>query len=63
MPLEPRLWNARLQLHWAAQAVAGVGRTLLAQRPDDSQTSFTWSEGALWQEAVDSKEELEEPAV
>ncbi len=55
MPQPERFWNARLQLHWAAQAVAGVGRTLLAQRPDDSQTSFTWSDGALMQEEVDGK--------
>lgn len=36
--------DTRLQLHWAAQAAAGVGRTLLAPQPDDSHTSFTWSE-------------------
>ena len=39
----PELVDARIQLHWAAQAVAGVGRTLHARRADDSQTSFTWS--------------------
>ncbi len=42
--VDPRvLTDARIQLHWAAQAVAGVGRTLHAQRADDSHTSFTWS--------------------
>lgn len=42
--VDPRsLADARLQLHWAAQAVAGVGRTLHARRADDSHTSFTWS--------------------
>lgn len=50
---DPRaLAGARLQLHWAAQAAAGVGRTLRPSRPDDSQTSFTWSDGALLQEPV-----------
>ena len=37
------LVDARVQLHWAAQAVAGVGRTLHVRRADDSHTSFTWS--------------------
>jgi hypothetical protein len=42
--IDPRtLVDARLQLHWVAQAVAGVGRTLHAPRADDSHTSFTWS--------------------
>lgn len=42
--VDPRaLVDARLQLHWAAQAAAGVGRTLHAKREDDSQSSFTWS--------------------
>ena len=42
--IDPRaLVDARVQLHWAAQAVAGVGRTLHARRADDSHTSFTWS--------------------
>ncbi|HWS70817.1 MAG TPA: hypothetical protein VN605_01825 [Thermoanaerobaculia bacterium] len=45
------LTDARLQLHWAAQIAAGVGRTLLAPRPDDSQTAFTFVDGALLQEA------------
>ncbi len=48
------MWDARLQLHWAAQIPAGVGRTLIAQRPDDSNTAFCWSaeRGALMQEPV-----------
>jgi hypothetical protein len=42
--VDPRtLGDARVQLHWAAQAVAGVGRTLHARRADDSHTSFMWS--------------------
>lgn len=47
--------DARLQLHWAAQIAAGVGRTLNTPRADDSHTSFTWSpsRGALLQEPVD----------
>jgi hypothetical protein len=49
------LADARMQLHWAAQAVAGVGRTLNAPRADHSHTSFTWSDEheALVQEPVD----------
>lgn len=35
--------DARLQLHWAAQIPTGVGRTLIPQRPDDSNTAFAWS--------------------
>jgi hypothetical protein len=48
------LVDARLQLHWAAQAAAGVGRTLNPPRPDDSHTNFAWSdeEEALLQEPV-----------
>jgi len=49
------MWDARVQLHWAAQIPAGVGRTLVAQRDDDSNTAFTWENGALWQEAVGGK--------
>ncbi|HEU4888512.1 MAG TPA: hypothetical protein VFV49_11530 [Thermoanaerobaculia bacterium] len=42
--VDPRvLADARMQLHWAAQAVAGIGRTLHVPREDDSHTSFTWS--------------------
>src|SRR5947207_10488230 len=48
------MWDARLELHWAAQIPAGVGRTLIAQRADDSNTAFAWSDErkALMQEAV-----------
>lgn len=38
------LVDARLQLHWAAQIVASVGRTLLEPRPDDSHPNLTWME-------------------
>jgi hypothetical protein len=54
--IDPRaLVDARLQLHWAAQAAAAVGRTLNAPRADDSHTSFRWSEAheALLQEPLD----------
>lgn len=34
--------DTRLQLHWAAQAAAGVGRTILPKQPDDSHTNFSW---------------------
>jgi len=49
------LANARVQLHWAAQAVAGVGRTLNSARPDDSHTNFCWSDvhQALLQEPIE----------
>jgi len=42
-------WDTRLQLHWAAQAAAGVGRTILPAQPDFSHESLTWSldHGAL----------------
>ena len=42
---DPRtLTDARLQLHWAAQLAATVGRTLAEPRADDSHTSFRWTE-------------------
>ena len=41
--------DTRLQLHWAAQAAAGVGRTVLPKQADDSHTNFFWSNGALMQ--------------
>ncbi|HEX7193271.1 MAG TPA: hypothetical protein VF381_16995 [Thermoanaerobaculia bacterium] len=36
--------DSRQQLHWAAQVAAGVGRTLLPPKPDDSHQSFEWSD-------------------
>lgn len=44
-------WDTRLQLHWAAQPAAGVGRTLIPLASDASNESFTWSDahGALVQ--------------
>ena len=53
--VDPRLLaDARVQLHWAAQIAAGVGRTLVTPRADHSHTSFTWSAplDALMQEPV-----------
>ena len=48
---DPRtLTDARLQLHWAAQLAATVGRTLSPPRPDDSHTSFRWVDDALVQD-------------
>src|SRR6478609_6537109 len=49
--------DTRQQLHWAAQAAAGVGRTLLAPEPDDSHQSFVWSDEhhAILQMAVDGR--------
>jgi hypothetical protein len=44
--VEPgKLVEARLQIHWAAQAVAAVGKQLLPRRPDFSEQSFQWLEG------------------
>ena len=37
------LKETRTQAHEALQAAAGIGRTLLPPRPDDSHHSFTWS--------------------
>lgn len=48
--VKPRdLESARLQLHYAAQLVASVGKTLLAPQPDDSHPNLGWSHprGAL----------------
>ena len=43
------LVEARLQTHYAAQIVSGLGRTLLDKQPDDSHTNLSWSRrlGAL----------------
>jgi hypothetical protein len=38
-----RLTDARLQLHWMAQAAAAMGKQLLAHQPDFSEQSFQWS--------------------
>ena len=35
--------DSRVQLHWAAQAVAGVGRSLVAPREGDSHSNLEWS--------------------
>ncbi|MES1241315.1 MAG: hypothetical protein ABUT39_06825 [Acidobacteriota bacterium] len=37
-----RLADARLQLHWAAQAASAVGKQLLDHRPDFGEQSFQW---------------------
>jgi hypothetical protein len=52
------MWDARVQLHWAAQIPCGVGRTLISQRADDSNTAFRWSPAreALLQEPVNGIE-------
>src|SRR5438270_408045 len=49
--------DTRQQLHWAAQAAAGVGRTLLPAKPDDSHQSFEWSDQhqAILQGPVDGR--------
>jgi hypothetical protein len=44
--VEPgKLVEARLQIHWAAQAVAAVGKQLLPKHPGFSEQSFQWLEG------------------
>lgn len=44
--VDPReLTDARLQLHWAAQAAAGVGKLLLPHQPDYGEQSFQWLAG------------------
>ena len=56
--VDPRkLTDARLQLHWAAQAVSAVGKQLLEHRPDYGEQSFRWSERsqALVQGLVEGK--------
>ncbi len=40
------LATARLELHWAAQAAAAVGKLLLPPAADFSQQSFTWDDRA-----------------
>lgn len=36
------LVDARINLHWAAQVVSGVGRTFLEKKKDDSHTNLDW---------------------
>jgi hypothetical protein len=49
-----RVVDARLQLHWAAQAASAPGRQLLEHRPDFSEQCLRWTGGprALAQELV-----------
>ena len=47
-----RLIEARLELHFAAQALAAAGASLVPVRPDDSHTSLTFWAGALHTEAL-----------
>jgi hypothetical protein len=51
-----RVVDARLQLHWAAQAASAPGRQLLEHRPDYSEQSLRWveSQRALAQDLVDA---------
>jgi hypothetical protein len=50
-----RVVDARLQLHWAAQAASAPARQLLKPRPDFSEQCFRWAGGprALAQDLVD----------
>jgi hypothetical protein len=55
LELEPHtLADARLQLHWAAQVAAAVGKQLLPSQPDFSEQSLEWRDGprVLAQEMV-----------
>lgn len=51
------LHDTRVQVHDALQAAAGVGRTLLPPKPDDSHHSFAWDakHGALVQDCVEGR--------
>ena len=42
-----RVVDARLQLHWAAQAASAPARQLLEHQPDYSEQSLQWVPGAL----------------
>ena len=56
--VDPReLTDARLQLHWAAQAAAAVGRQLVPHQPDFGEQSFQWLAGprALAQGIVEGR--------
>ncbi len=44
VPAPTMLASARVELHWAAQIVAAVGRALIPAVPDDSHTSLEWLE-------------------
>src|SRR5215217_8078786 len=45
--VDPRdLIDARLQLHWAAQAAVAVGKQLLPHQTDFSEQSLEWLEGS-----------------
>lgn len=45
----PRRQDARLQLHWAAQAASAPNRQLLAHQPDFGEQSLAWHRGRLLQ--------------
>jgi hypothetical protein len=42
VPAPAALAGSRVELHWAAQIVAAVGRALIPAVPDDSHTSLEW---------------------
>src|SRR6185503_360384 len=42
LPVAPQLTDARLQLHHAAQLVAGFGASYVAPRADDGHTNMEW---------------------
>ena len=48
-----RFRDARLQLRWASQPAAAVGRTLLPHRDDFSEESLQWSAALGAQEYAD----------
>jgi len=51
------LFDARLQMHHAAQIISGVGRTLLPEEGDDSHTNLAWNRrlGALVSRRVEGE--------
>jgi len=44
---DDRLFEARAQLHQAAQLLTAVGISFIPPKPDDSHTSFKWSQKSL----------------
>src|SRR5262245_23535607 len=50
----PGVVEARLQAHWAVQAIAAAGDGWIAHRSDDSHTAMTWKEQRLVGETAPS---------
>ena len=58
-PAPKDLVEARLELHYAAQLLGiAIGRSLLVQQDDDSNTAMTWEDGCWWSGCIPGKENL-----